>query len=230
VDHIIPFSISRDDSEENLQVLCANCHAIKSFDENYRISKYKKIRECYTIYDKNIDICWFCLKKYNKKTELHSCEKIMINMDDYLKKYNEDDLIDMNKRKRNESDFVTICNKLKNINIKEEEDDDSTCCYGEVLKVFIKKDYIKCNNKIFKYDAFNVTVETIGHVILKSVDNQRDINRYGEIFIKIDMELDPEEYDFDIGIEKSTDHLIEYLPDFIPQEIIKDGMIIINIE
>ena len=29
IDHIIPFSISKDDSEQNLQALCPNCHSLK---------------------------------------------------------------------------------------------------------------------------------------------------------------------------------------------------------
>ena len=43
IDHIIPFSISQDDSYNNLQALCANCHSYKSQKENNRILQFKKI-------------------------------------------------------------------------------------------------------------------------------------------------------------------------------------------
>ena len=219
VDHIVPYSISQDDSEDNLQVLCANCHALKSFDENYRISKYKKIRDSYT--NRNVEVCWFCLESYDKKVEVHSCEKIMKNITTFLKDYD----TTMTKRKRDDKDFMSRCNKLKNISIKEEP----SKMNDEILQITIKEDSVKCKDKIFKYDAYDITVENIGHVIIKSVDNIKDENRYSEILIKFEMELDPEEYDFKNGLDEATDHIIKYLPDFIPPEIIKDGMIIINL-
>ena len=223
VDHIIPYSITGDDSEDNLQVLCANCHALKSFEENYRISKYKKIRENYKICDKNVDVCWFCLENYNKKEEGHSCEKIMKNIEEFIRENETYNML--NKRKRTD-DFVNICNKFKNISI---EQPTLTTYLSDILEIVISQEHIKCKNKIYKYNAFTVTAETIGNIILKSLDS-KDKNRYSEVLIKIDIDLDPEEYDFEKGVQTSTDHLIEYLPEYIPDEIIKDGTLIINVE
>ena len=75
VDHIIPHSISNDDSEENLQALCPNCHSIKTQRENIRIIKFKSLMfMCPT----NISLCWFCLEKYDDINH-HSkyCSKIL---------------------------------------------------------------------------------------------------------------------------------------------------------
>lgn len=61
VDHIIPWSLSADDSESNVQILCPNCHANKSGDEAWRIRHVTKILSRPGMADLNQAVCWSCL-------------------------------------------------------------------------------------------------------------------------------------------------------------------------
>jgi hypothetical protein len=70
IDHIIPFSISQDDSYNNLQALCANCHSYKSQKENNRILSFKKLS---ALLKKNL--CWFCTNELFD--EFHICDKTL---------------------------------------------------------------------------------------------------------------------------------------------------------
>ena len=74
-DHIIPHSISNDDSLENLQVLCPNCHSLKTQRENVRIIKFKSLlSKC----PENTNLCWFCLESVDDiEDHLKSCSKIL---------------------------------------------------------------------------------------------------------------------------------------------------------
>ena len=54
VDHIIPHCILADDSPQNLQALCPNCHSTKTQGEYMRIIRYKKKRAL-----KQKHLCWF---------------------------------------------------------------------------------------------------------------------------------------------------------------------------
>jgi hypothetical protein len=67
IDHIVPYSISADDSYDNLQALCANCHSSKSQRENLRILQYKKL-----VATVKKTLCWFCVKEVDI---FHSCNK-----------------------------------------------------------------------------------------------------------------------------------------------------------
>lgn len=69
IDHIIPYSVFQDDSYNNLQALCANCHSYKSQKENKRILNFKKLS---AILKKKI--CWYCIEEYD---EFHICDKIL---------------------------------------------------------------------------------------------------------------------------------------------------------
>src|SRR3990167_3361612 len=110
VDHIIPFSISSDDSEENLMALCANCHANKTQKEHARILEIKKMKG-----RKKINICWFCLEQ---ESEGHVCDR-------QLKKVIDDSKNDIN--------FDTLCEKMKHTSLEVS----STTGQGGILKVEI---------------------------------------------------------------------------------------------
>lgn len=69
IDHIIPWSLSHDDSESNLQALCANCHSLKTTKEALRIIQYKKLLK-----ETSTSLCWFCLER---KDASHTCDKIL---------------------------------------------------------------------------------------------------------------------------------------------------------
>lgn len=55
IDHIIPHSITFDDSYNNLVALCPNCHALKTQSEMSRIYSYNKTEAQRAPY-----ICWHC--------------------------------------------------------------------------------------------------------------------------------------------------------------------------
>lgn len=42
-DHVVPWSLTGDDADANLQILCPNCHAAKSQDEAARLRRAKAI-------------------------------------------------------------------------------------------------------------------------------------------------------------------------------------------
>lgn len=67
IDHVIPYSISMDDSFDNLEALCPNCHSSKTQKEFLRIIEFKKYRSL----KNNINICWYCLNP----EILHECSK-----------------------------------------------------------------------------------------------------------------------------------------------------------
>lgn len=56
VDHIIPFSICRNNNPRNLQALCLNCHRLKSASEKKDILIFLKLKET-----RNPQ-CWKCKK------------------------------------------------------------------------------------------------------------------------------------------------------------------------
>jgi len=72
IDHIVPHCLTGDDSFNNLQALCPNCHSQKTLKEQNRIYKFKKY--CSTLDLNYIDVCWFCLEK---NSNLHSCSNQM---------------------------------------------------------------------------------------------------------------------------------------------------------
>jgi 5-methylcytosine-specific restriction endonuclease McrA len=41
IDHIVPYSISKNNEINNLQALCPNCHALKTKEDNINIRKWK---------------------------------------------------------------------------------------------------------------------------------------------------------------------------------------------
>lgn len=73
IDHIIPFSISSNDSHDNLQALCSNCHSSKSQRENNRINQFKKKQS-----SSGKILCWFCLDEVKSS---HNCNKVMIDIE-----------------------------------------------------------------------------------------------------------------------------------------------------
>ncbi len=57
IDHVVPWCIQQDNSIQNLQALCANCHAIKSSREARKIRRVR-IKQL----SLGTKLCWWCEK------------------------------------------------------------------------------------------------------------------------------------------------------------------------
>jgi hypothetical protein len=62
-DHVVPWSLTGDDADGNLQILCPNCHAAKSHDEAGRLRRARAIllRLQRDGRDQLEGLCWGCL-------------------------------------------------------------------------------------------------------------------------------------------------------------------------
>lgn len=75
VDHIVPWCLSADDSDANVQVLCPNCHASKSADEMGRILlvRRKLVEMVNSGMSQSEGLCWACLKVVSLYFDTHAC-------------------------------------------------------------------------------------------------------------------------------------------------------------
>jgi hypothetical protein len=74
IDHVIPWSVSADNSWSNLQILCPNCHASKTATEAMKIREVKRLFVTNTagpIHEER-SVCWSCIKTIVRKTTPHS--------------------------------------------------------------------------------------------------------------------------------------------------------------
>lgn len=114
IDHVIPFSISADDTITNLEALCPNCHSQKTQRENFRINRFKKLCAF-----KETPLCWFCLdeidighkcsRKFKKislpKPKYENKPKDLNKLDKFIyTEPEEDDVL----RVRLENDFIWV--------------------------------------------------------------------------------------------------------------------------
>ena len=169
IDHIIPWSISRDDSEENLQALCPNCHSLKTQKEIMRISQYKKIQsECPAHYH----LCWFCVETYNDKST-HLCDKSLKDIPRLVKTQSElltsfEDMLDKYKYvKRSVQDVKDINNILK-------------------IKINLCSSTIYVNQTIVKFSNNDLCVDDIVEAVFLATRTKKDSKRYSTIHITID--------------------------------------------
>lgn len=207
-DHIVPHSISNDNNESNLQILCPTCHANKTLFEQYRIGQYKKLKE---EQDRNMCLCWFCLEFYDLKDK-HTCDKTIKDIDTVFKERNE--LIKFSFQNH----IDNLCKDLEDTHINEDE-----------LLVIITENYIQCKHIKLYFEGDNIDVDTIANVIDCATRTKKDSRKYTQITIRIKLYSD--EYTVsDERVDKCADHIIEYLPDMVPGRILKDGDLIINVE
>ena len=198
IDHIIPFSISSNDNEYNLQALCANCHSIKTQKEALRISKFKKMQS--TIEHK---LCWFCLEY---QSDEHNCDK-------HLKQIN------YKNNKINPTSFDRFCNN----HIYIPNDKDKNKKYNILtIKLFLYNGIISINNMIFKFNKDNdILVEDINNAIEIATKSRKHKNRYSNINICL-------YFGKIIFDDAELNICIEYIKSNIkcPDKIIKDDLII----
>ena len=232
VDHIIPFSLTCDNSEENLQILCANCHSLKTQLEYYRISQFKKLKINYTSSNDNIDMCWFCLETFHKKCDVkHKCSKVLKNIDSIVDNKEIKEIETMlkrcSKRERTDESFEILCNSYKKLKIEEREERE----YGTILNVKITPEYVSCKDKTYKIENVDeFTLDHLGEIIFNSTRTKKDSKRFNEINIIIEVEKS-EEYEITCEkMDKFSDFIVKFLPEYLPERIIKDEFLIINVE
>ena len=163
IDHIIPFSITRDDCLNNLEALCPNCHSHKTQIENFRINKFKKL--CAKT-DKNL--CWFCLEEldYNHKCN-RVCKKIV------------------NKKCEKSSIDIKEFNKYIFTGEPDIEIDDT-------LKIKLETYYVWVNNYFTDIEKEDYTPERICKAIHVATRSKKFSNKYTKIEIEVDLEPDEE--------------------------------------
>lgn len=185
VDHIIPHSISLDDTEENLQALCPNCHSIKTQRENSRIYNFKKLQN-----KQNQILCWFCLEMNNNKN--HRCDKIVKH-------------INVNDKKSNTLINEDYLDKFKFLSIQTNLDDNlniEICLYNFCIYV---------NNVIVKLRNDDIYLEDIGEAIFLATRSKKYSKKISCINVDI-IHKDKSEDDLNNCIDFLEENLFDYIP------------------
>ena len=186
IDHIIPWSLSHDDSEENLQALCANCHSVKTQKEYMRIIQYKRLLdEC----PKHTTLCWFCLETSDENSSHNDCDKVLKDITKLIKT-----------QTQIRTNFEEMCEKYKYVKKKEEE---------KIIEMVVEKDeeeknilkikiaiYSQCiyvNNVIVKFTDDDLTMNHIVDAVFMATRSKTFSKQYDMIHISIEASGNNEE-------------------------------------
>jgi len=157
IDHIIPHSISGDDTRSNLVALCPTCHANKTQDESTRIIYFKRM-----VATHGCQFCYFCLDIIDS---YHYCGQILLPIPSpplqpvsSLYKF---------------AHIDNVINEITNMKLDDRH----------VLKIFITKDQIKVNNYSVNIIDEILTPHDIGNVVRKATCKER--SKYTEVHVDI---------------------------------------------
>ena len=171
IDHIIPWCISNNDDEENLQALCANCHSHKTQKETMRIIQYKRIlSEC----PKDVTLCWFCVETSTTTTK-HSCNKILKDIPRLVKSQCEI-----------KTSFEEMCNRYKYI--KKEEFEDNIL----KIKVALYSNSIYVDHVIVKFTD-ELDINHIVDAVFMATRSKKNSKKYETIHFTIETANEAEE-------------------------------------
>ena len=162
IDHIIPFSISQNDNDDNLQALCPNCHSLKTQRENLRIINFKKM------YNVN-EHCWFCLEK----NCVQNCSKILKKIE-----------ISTTRSKKDRSSFVTMCEKHRYEEFEENKEVEKN---KDILNIEICM-YNCCiyvNDVICRMNKYDITTQDIIDAVFLATRSKKHNKQYNIISIKL---------------------------------------------
>ena len=174
IDHIIPWSLSHDDTEENLQALCPNCHSIKTQKEYMRIIQYKKIlEEC----PKETTLCWFCLETSDENCS-HNCEKILKDISKLVKTQTQ--IV---------SSFEEMCGKYRYVKKEKEvlevpQPPEDTNILKIKIAVYSQSIYV--NNVIVKFTD-ELMIEHIVDAVFTATRSKKYSKMYDVVHISIDV-------------------------------------------
>jgi hypothetical protein len=223
VDHIIPHSISNDDSEDNLQALCPNCHSLKTQRENLRIYQYKKLREkC----PEDSKLCWFCIEVHEINEE-HTCSKQVKNIEKCLQK-----------QKAILTSFEEVCNKYKytkhdiaNTNDREDEGENKCENKEDILKVRIVLNmnenenygyvYVK-DNFVCKIKSDKIYPEDVADCIFIATRTKKDSKKYTSIDISVESNVENDNEEYENEKNECLEYLIDNLENLLPERIFKN--------
>ncbi len=165
IDHIIPHSISSDDSRPNLTALCPTCHANKTQQERSRILYYKKkVAEtgranlCYFCLDYNCNgYCDRTLKSVPKSNTVVKTKKSVSSLFRFAHVENEESI---------------LSSSIQNISLE-----DTT------LRIKISREYIYVNNFFTKVVNEELTPRDLGNTVKEVTKNM--YSRYTDVEIDI---------------------------------------------
>ena len=153
VDHIIPFSISKNDSHSNLEALCPNCHSKKTQKEHSRIIKYKKLKSIL-----QYNICWFCLVSIEDDSgEEHICNQVLKNID-LQENENKKDFSELDKyyfTDTNKTLWIKLFNDSIFVNNYFTIIDDREYNLSDIVKAI--KTFVKMKDEKYKYYNIKIT-------------------------------------------------------------------------
>ena len=196
IDHVIPHSVSNDDSEQNLMSLCPNCHASKSQTERSRIIYYKKIKA-----ETKSDICYFCLQV---KDNFHNCSKEYLKIPKQNKTFNE---VTEGLYRYANIPIETVYDKLSKLSLTKQDN---------ILRINITKDFVYINNFFTHHDRDNLTPHELGKLVKEVL--KEDKYKYSSVEIDIDIENNGGE-----GAEKAISYFSSLLPDEMPRDIFNNS-------
>ncbi len=233
VDHIIPHCINKDNSEENLQALCPNCHSIKTQRENERIIKFKKYKAKH-----NLDnICWFCLESLDFSSfqeHLQFCCNHILKPISLKNIYNTENTINIDNEEESKltKKFVSFCDNL--LYVKDEKNNSSkssklTSQLSPILKIdiLLNSNCIFINNIIYKINTGNINVDDITNAINFATKTKINNNRYDTLEITLMFESSiPKEDIHEEDLDECYKHIENLLIDKLPERILKSNDVI----
>jgi len=219
VDHIIPFSVSKDDSEGNLQALCPNCHSLKTQRENLRISQFKSLM---TKCPDGTNLCWFCLEtsENHKAQQQHTCSKIIKDINQVVNEQKKaltsfEKMIE--KHKYTKKDVLESFQKMNIVEQSKSANDISSILQVEIclfnLCVYVNKMAYKLQ------ETSDLLPSEVGEAIGFMTRSKRYSGKIDTIEIDITNSIENETFEQDR--EECFDYLCEVLVDYIPEFIFK---------
>lgn len=169
IDHIVPHSISGDDSRHNLTALCPTCHANKTQEERSRILYYKKkVAESNTKSNINSNLCYFCLIY-----DCDGCDRKLKSIPKTTQtRQTKQSISSLFKFAHIESNENTLSSSIQNMSLE-----DTT------LHIKITKEYIYVNNFFTKVVNEELTPRDLGNIVKEVTKNV--YNRYSDVEIDI---------------------------------------------
>jgi len=196
IDHIIPHSISGDDTIDNLTALCPTCHANKTQKEHSRILYYKKKS---AVVEKKI--CYFC---FEVDDHSHICDKICKDIP--------------RKQTIPTNNFYKFANVPDTeINL---EKNFSNLSLDDLLYIRINRNYVYVNNFFTKVIDETLTPHDLGNIVKEATNNNNDeYRKYTGVQIDIFVKNEGGP-----GGDACIDYFFEVLPNEMPERIFKQGI------